>query len=69
MQRHDGKPDSLGLTVLDEPCAKQSDPTVLDLMMRNVTKQSNMSKIVSLEPMDRQCIVILQVPLTVGTNQ
>ena len=23
----DGKPETLGLTVLDEPCAKQSDPT------------------------------------------
>lgn len=43
--RHDGKPDSLGLTVLDEPCAKQSDPTVLDLMMRSITKQTNMAKV------------------------
>lgn len=38
------KPDNsaslLGLTVLDEPCAKQSDPTVLDLQLRSITKMS-----------------------------
>ncbi|KAJ3412963.1 Intraflagellar transport protein 46 [Chytridiales sp. JEL 0842] len=36
--RPDNKPDSLGLTVLDEPAGKQSDPTVLDLHLRAVTK-------------------------------
>jgi len=36
--RPDGKPVSLGLTVLDEPCAKQSDPTVLDLQLRSISK-------------------------------
>ena len=38
--RPDNKPVSLGLTVLDEPCAKQSDPTVLDLQLRSISKTS-----------------------------
>lgn len=38
--RPDGQPDTLGLTVLDEPCAKQSDPTVLDLTLRAISKQT-----------------------------
>nr|CAB3255368.1 intraflagellar transport protein 46 homolog [Phallusia mammillata] len=38
--RPDGQPTTLGLTVLDEPCAKQSDPTVLDLQLRNISKTS-----------------------------
>jgi intraflagellar transport protein 46 len=32
--RPDGKEDSLGLIVLDEPSSKQSDPHVLGLKMR-----------------------------------
>ncbi|KAJ3103651.1 Intraflagellar transport protein 46 [Phlyctochytrium bullatum] len=36
--RPDQKPDTLGLTVLDEPAGKQSDPTVLDLHLRAVSK-------------------------------
>ncbi|KAK6173616.1 hypothetical protein SNE40_017034 [Patella caerulea] len=40
ISRPDGKPDTLGLTVLDEPCAKQSDPTVLDLQLRAISKQT-----------------------------
>ena len=32
--------ESLGLSVLDEPCAKQSDRTVLDLQIRAVSKQT-----------------------------
>lgn len=40
--RPDGKPDELGLTVLDEPAAQQSDPTVLDLQLRVVSKQTNL---------------------------
>jgi len=31
----------LGLTVLDEPAAKQSDPSVLDLQLRAVSKQTS----------------------------
>ena len=40
MPRPDGKPDNLGLAVLDEPCANQSDPTVLQLKLRANTKTS-----------------------------
>jgi len=39
VSRPDEEKDSLGLTILDEPCAKQSDPTVLDLQLRAITKQ------------------------------
>lgn len=39
--RPDNKSDLLGLTVLDEPCAKQSDPAILDLQLRAVSKQSS----------------------------
>lgn len=38
--RPDGKEDSLGLTVLDEPSSRQSDPHVLNLQMRYTSKQS-----------------------------
>ena len=36
--------DKLGLVVLDEPSAGQSDPSVLDLQLRAVTKQTGASK-------------------------
>eukprot|EP00730_Choanoeca_flexa_P013028 TRINITY_DN4896_c0_g1_i3.p1 TRINITY_DN4896_c0_g1~~TRINITY_DN4896_c0_g1_i3.p1 ORF type:complete len:354 (+),score=61.07 TRINITY_DN4896_c0_g1_i3:38-1063(+) len=36
--RPDGKPTSLGLNVVDEPCAGQSNPTVLDLHLRTIAK-------------------------------
>lgn len=39
VSRPDEEKDSLGLMILDEPCAKQSDPTVLDLQLRAITKQ------------------------------
>eukprot|EP00002_Diphylleia_rotans_P021848 TRINITY_DN4261_c0_g3_i2.p1 TRINITY_DN4261_c0_g3~~TRINITY_DN4261_c0_g3_i2.p1 ORF type:complete len:337 (-),score=106.61 TRINITY_DN4261_c0_g3_i2:594-1604(-) len=38
--RPDGKPDLLGLTMLDEPSSKQSDPTVFDLQLRAISKQA-----------------------------
>ncbi|KXS18107.1 hypothetical protein M427DRAFT_29854 [Gonapodya prolifera JEL478] len=41
--RPDGKPDTLGLTVLDEPAAKQSDPHVLSLQLRSLSKTTNSS--------------------------
>ncbi|XP_025101749.1 LOW QUALITY PROTEIN: intraflagellar transport protein 46 homolog [Pomacea canaliculata] len=44
--RPDNKPDTLGLTVLDEPCAKQSDPTVLDLQLRAISKQTTAKALV-----------------------
>lgn len=40
----DNEPSLLGLTVLDEPCSKQSDPTVLDLQLRNISKMSGMKE-------------------------
>ena len=39
--RPDGKNESLGLSVLDEPAAKQSDPSVLELQLRAISKQSS----------------------------
>ena len=46
--RPDSKPDNLGLNVLDEPCAKQSDPVVLDLQLRAISKQTTDKKLVSI---------------------
>mmetsp|Transcript_25222 Transcript_25222/g.82793 ORF Transcript_25222/g.82793 Transcript_25222/m.82793 type:complete len:341 (-) Transcript_25222:1144-2166(-) len=40
--RPDGKADDLGLKVLDEPAANQSDAIVLNLQLRAVSKQSNL---------------------------
>lgn len=47
MPRPDGKPDYLGLLVLDEPCANQSDPTVLNLQLRALSKQTATKQVVS----------------------
>lgn len=44
--RPDGKIDSIGLKVLDEPCAKQSEPAVLHLQLRAVAKQSSAKAVV-----------------------
>ena len=49
----ESKPDTLGLTVLDEPCAKQSDPVVLDLQLRAISKQTTDKKLVSVESLQR----------------
>jgi len=38
----DGREDGLGLRVLDEPSAHQSDPTVLDLRLRVLSKHTNL---------------------------
>jgi hypothetical protein len=46
ISRPDGKSDSIGLTVLDEPCAKQSEPAVLHLQLRAVAKQSSAKAVV-----------------------
>ncbi|XP_066507464.1 intraflagellar transport protein 46 homolog isoform X1 [Hoplias malabaricus] len=43
--RPDGKADGLGLLVLDEPCAKQSDPTVLSLWLSENSKQHNVTEV------------------------
>ncbi|KFV78824.1 Intraflagellar transport protein 46, partial [Struthio camelus australis] len=42
--RPDGKPDNLGLLVLDEPSTKQSDPTVLSLWLKENSKQHNITQ-------------------------
>uniref|UniRef100_A0A8D8TBA3 Intraflagellar transport protein 46 homolog n=1 Tax=Cacopsylla melanoneura TaxID=428564 RepID=A0A8D8TBA3_9HEMI len=42
--RPDGKPDDLGLTVLDEPCFEQSEPAILNLQLRQNTKCPSASK-------------------------
>ena len=39
--RPDGKPDLLGLKVLDEPAAIQSDPSVLAMQLRHASKQAS----------------------------
>ena len=39
--RPDGQSEALGLTVLDEPTARQSDPSVLELQLRAISKQSS----------------------------
>uniref|UniRef100_A0A8D2KWE6 Intraflagellar transport protein 46 homolog n=1 Tax=Varanus komodoensis TaxID=61221 RepID=A0A8D2KWE6_VARKO len=43
--RPDGKPDNLGLLVLDEPSTKQTDPTVLSLWLTENSKQHNVSQL------------------------
>ncbi|KTG42468.1 hypothetical protein cypCar_00010152 [Cyprinus carpio] len=43
--RPDGKADNLGLLVLDEPCTKQSDPTVLSLWLSDNSKQHNVAEV------------------------
>ncbi|XP_047660680.1 intraflagellar transport protein 46 homolog isoform X2 [Tachysurus fulvidraco] len=43
--RPDGKVDGLGLLVLDEPCAKQSDLTVLSLWLSENSKQHNVTEV------------------------
>lgn len=47
VQRPDSKSDGVGLKVLDEPCAAQSEPAVLHLQLRALTKQSSAKAIVS----------------------
>lgn len=39
--RPDGQPNDLGLKLLDEPASVQSDPTVLDLQMRAISKRQH----------------------------
>merc|ERR1719421_635716 len=45
-KRPDGKKDELGLKILDEPCTNQTDPTVLDLQLRALSKRSNLGDMV-----------------------
>lgn len=41
VSRPDGKPDLLGLKVLDEPAAVQSDPALLTMQLRQASKQAS----------------------------
>lgn len=41
--RPDGRPDHLGLLVLDEPSTKQSDPAVLSLWLTENSRQHNVA--------------------------
>ncbi|SPQ93183.1 unnamed protein product (mitochondrion) [Plasmodiophora brassicae] len=50
--RPDGKPDGLGLVVLDEPGANQTDPTVLDLQLRVLSKQSTSATAVTVRSIE-----------------
>jgi len=43
--RPDGRPDLLGLKTLDEPAPVQSDPTVLSMQIRSISKTSNLQPI------------------------
>lgn len=42
----DGKPSMVGLEVLDEPSARQSDATVLDLQLRALAKHTTAKSMV-----------------------
>ncbi|XP_066911855.1 intraflagellar transport protein 46 homolog isoform X1 [Clytia hemisphaerica] len=46
VMRPDGKAETLGLQILDEPAAKQSDPTVLDLQLRAIAKQPSTKQMI-----------------------
>ncbi|KAI8921393.1 intraflagellar transport complex B protein 46 C terminal-domain-containing protein [Powellomyces hirtus] len=50
--RPDKIPDLLGLTFLDEPSANQSDPTVLDLRLRAITKSTTASAPVTVRSLE-----------------
>ena len=46
VQRLDNEKETLGLTILEEPSAKQSDPSILELQLRVVMKQSSQKLLV-----------------------
>ncbi|KAM6400404.1 intraflagellar transport protein 46 homolog [Rhynochetos jubatus] len=50
--RPDGKPDNLGLLVLDEPSTKQSDPTVLSLWLSENSKQHNVTQQIKVKSLE-----------------
>lgn len=53
--RPDGKEETLGLTVLDEPSPHQSDPTVLDMQLRAMSKKAGVEPLLvrSIEGADK----------------
>ncbi|XP_010141651.1 PREDICTED: intraflagellar transport protein 46 homolog, partial [Buceros rhinoceros silvestris] len=50
--RPDGRPDPLGLLVLDEPSTKQSDPAVLSLWLRENSRQHNVAQQVKVKSLE-----------------
>ncbi|NXC22760.1 IFT46 protein, partial [Corythaeola cristata] len=50
--RPDGKPDNLGLLVLDEPSTKQSDPTVLSLWLTENSRQHNVTQQIKVKSLE-----------------
>eukprot|EP00747_Dinoflagellata_sp_TGD_P167873 gnl/TRDRNA2_/TRDRNA2_193131_c0_seq1.p1 gnl/TRDRNA2_/TRDRNA2_193131_c0~~gnl/TRDRNA2_/TRDRNA2_193131_c0_seq1.p1 ORF type:complete len:406 (-),score=93.06 gnl/TRDRNA2_/TRDRNA2_193131_c0_seq1:148-1236(-) len=50
MPRPDGRPDQLGLTRLDEPTLNPTDPSILDIQLRSLSKQHD------LQPMEVRSI-------------
>lgn len=50
--RPDGKPDDLGLLMLDEPSVKQSDPTVMSLWLSEDSKQHGTPEVCNKDPTD-----------------
>ena len=47
VQRPGERPENMGLSCLDEPKVKQSDPTLLDLTLRTLSKQTTVKPMVS----------------------
>ena len=56
--RPDGQAEKTGLTVLDEPAAKQSDPSVLDLQLRAISKRSSQKQVVVKKVSKSTCLLI-----------
>jgi intraflagellar transport protein 46 len=46
VSRPDGQPDQLGFKTLDEPAAAQTDPTVLELQLRAISKKQQYGDVV-----------------------
>lgn len=63
----DGKPSMVGLEVLDEPSARQSDATVLDLQLRALAKHTTAKSMVR-ELYIRERIMIRHSVLIVINN-
>ena len=45
MNRPDDGPETLGLHIIDEPAAQQSDPTVLGIQLRSISKQTTTKQV------------------------
>ena len=45
VNRPDDGPETLGLHIIDEPAAQQSDPTVLGIQLRSISKQTTTKQV------------------------